>query len=92
MFSIAEEYKKNPELKQEDVDHIKEWISKQPHLPNIKGKIFILFEIEISVSIHFFFVIRGCLFRCNVRYCCLIIMITFYYRRADYIISAQLLL
>lgn len=39
MFDINKEYKRNPDLKKEDVEHIKEWISKQPHLPNITGKL-----------------------------------------------------
>lgn len=38
MVNATEEFKKNPELKEEDLKHIKEWISKQIHLPqNMSG-------------------------------------------------------
>ncbi|XP_014214645.1 alpha-tocopherol transfer protein-like [Copidosoma floridanum] len=30
---IKEEFKKNPELKEEDLQHLKEWYQKQPHFP-----------------------------------------------------------
>lgn len=37
-FNTAEEFKKNPQLKKEDLNHLKEWISKQPHLPQVPGR------------------------------------------------------
>lgn len=36
-FKKEEEFKKNPELKEEDLNHLKEWLSKQPHLPAVNG-------------------------------------------------------
>lgn len=37
-FNNADEFKKNPKLREEDLKHLKEWISKQPHLPHVTGK------------------------------------------------------
>jgi len=37
-FSVPDEFKKNPELNEEDLNHLREWISKQPHLPIVTGK------------------------------------------------------
>lgn len=39
-FKVTEEFKKNPELKEEDLIHLKEWLSKQPHLPHVTGMYF----------------------------------------------------
>lgn len=38
LFNVEDEFKKNPELKEEDLNHLKEWISKQPHLPHVTGE------------------------------------------------------
>lgn len=35
--NVEQEYKKNDQLKPEDVKSLKEWIEKQPHLPKITG-------------------------------------------------------
>jgi len=37
-FNVPDEFKKNPELNEEDLNHLREWISKQPHLPIVTGK------------------------------------------------------
>ncbi|KRT83098.1 hypothetical protein AMK59_3655, partial [Oryctes borbonicus] len=42
---IDEEYRKNKELKKEDVQMLKEWIEKQPHLPKIS-------EFQIIIFLH----------------------------------------
>lgn len=42
--NVEQEYKKNDQLKPEDVKSLKEWIEKQPHLPKITGNYFILFQ------------------------------------------------
>ncbi|XP_050544851.1 alpha-tocopherol transfer protein-like [Daktulosphaira vitifoliae] len=42
-FKKEEEFKKNPELKDEDLNHLKEWLSKQPHLPHVNDEQLILF-------------------------------------------------
>ncbi|VVC29338.1 Cellular retinaldehyde binding/alpha-tocopherol transport,CRAL-TRIO lipid binding domain,CRAL/TRIO, N- [Cinara cedri] len=42
-FNTADEFKKNPQLKKEDLNHLKEWLSKQPHLPPISDEFLILF-------------------------------------------------
>lgn len=36
---IENEYKKFPELKKEEVLKLMEWCKRQPHLPNLTGKI-----------------------------------------------------
>ncbi len=36
-MDFEEEKKKNPELNQDVIDHIKQWLAKQPHLPTISG-------------------------------------------------------
>jgi len=41
--SIEEEFKRNPELKMSDLQMLKEWMDKQPHLPKIETVYFILF-------------------------------------------------
>jgi len=51
-FNVPDEFKKNPELNEEDLNHLREWISKQPHLPIVTGKytyVLYLSVIEISV-------------------------------------------
>ncbi|KAL5241687.1 hypothetical protein ACI65C_009097 [Semiaphis heraclei] len=42
-FNIPDEFKKNPELNEEDLNHLREWISKQPHLPTITDELLVLF-------------------------------------------------
>jgi hypothetical protein len=37
-FSVTDEFTKNPQLKEEELNHLREWISKQPHLPHITGE------------------------------------------------------
>jgi len=37
-FNAADEFKKCPQLKEEDLNHLREWISKQPHLPHVDGE------------------------------------------------------
>ncbi|XP_058791001.1 alpha-tocopherol transfer protein-like [Phymastichus coffea] len=37
--SLEEEFKKNPELKQEDLDNLMDWYSKQPHFPQNVSKL-----------------------------------------------------
>lgn len=37
-FKAADEFKKNPQLKEEDLNHLREWLTKQPHLPHVTGK------------------------------------------------------
>lgn len=37
-FNVSDELKKNPELNEEDLNYLREWISKQPHLPIVTGK------------------------------------------------------
>lgn len=39
MFDLAEELHKNPELKEDDIENIKSWIAKQPHLPKVPGTV-----------------------------------------------------
>lgn len=42
-ISYEEEKKKNPELKDSDVQILKDWCSKQPHLPKILDSEYALF-------------------------------------------------
>lgn len=42
-FSLADELKKNTELKLSDIEILKEWCEKQPHLPKIPDLLFTLF-------------------------------------------------
>lgn len=37
-FEAVEEFKKNAQLKKEDLINLKEWVSEQPHLPQVTGK------------------------------------------------------
>lgn len=41
--TAEEECKRNPELKMSDLQILKDWMDKQPHLPNIEIIYFILF-------------------------------------------------
>lgn len=53
MFDLDEELKKNPELKKDDIENIKLWIAKQPHLPDVPGKLcstFFFGKISVRVS------------------------------------------
>lgn len=34
-----------------DVKYLMEWLEKQPHLPNVKGKFLYIFSQEISVAL-----------------------------------------
>lgn len=36
--TLEDEYKKNPQLKGEDIQEVQVWIKKQPHLPSVTGK------------------------------------------------------
>lgn len=44
-LTVEEEQQKNPELRKEDLEAIKEWCSKQAHLPKIS-------ESEIVIFLH----------------------------------------
>lgn len=39
-FKAADESQKNTELKEEDLNHLREWLAKQPHLPHVTGKFY----------------------------------------------------
>lgn len=43
MITVEEEFKKNPELKESDLQALREWCKKQPHLPKIADIDLILF-------------------------------------------------
>lgn len=43
MITVEEEFKKNPELKESDLEALREWCKKQPHLPKIADIDLILF-------------------------------------------------
>lgn len=38
-LTVAEELKKNPSLKQQDIDSLREWVTKQQHLPHVSGSV-----------------------------------------------------
>lgn len=42
-ITLKEELKKNPQLKESDIQYLKEWCSKQPHLPKISDSQLVLF-------------------------------------------------
>lgn len=42
-INVDEEFKKNPELKESDLQMLREWCEKQPHLPKITDTDLILF-------------------------------------------------
>lgn len=43
MITVEEEFRKNPELKETDLESLREWCKKQPHLPKIPDIDLILF-------------------------------------------------
>lgn len=43
MVPLAEEMKKNPELKEADIQSLRDWCQKQPHLPQITDSELALF-------------------------------------------------
>ena len=43
MVPLEEELKRNPELKEDDIRALKDWCSKQPHLPQITDTELVLF-------------------------------------------------
>ncbi|XP_046979776.1 alpha-tocopherol transfer protein-like [Schistocerca americana] len=43
VITVADEFSKNPELKEDDLQHLRDWVSKQSHLPNIPDDQLILF-------------------------------------------------
>lgn len=38
LFDIAKEYEKDKKLKKENVENLRLWTEKQPHLPKINGE------------------------------------------------------
>lgn len=36
--TVEEEKRKNPQLKQADIDTMREWVDSQPHLPPVTGR------------------------------------------------------
>ena len=42
-ITLEEEFKKNPELKESDLQSLKEWCRKQPHLPEVSDLDLVLF-------------------------------------------------
>jgi len=42
-INVEEECKRNPELKMSDLQMLKDWMDKQPHLPRIEMSYFVLF-------------------------------------------------
>lgn len=44
-INLEEEMKKNPELKMSDIEILKHWCEKQPHLPKIQ-------DVELAVFLH----------------------------------------
>ncbi|XP_050439739.1 alpha-tocopherol transfer protein-like [Adelges cooleyi] len=64
-FKREDEFKKNPELKEEDLSHLRDWLAKQPHLPDVTDEHLILFlhscfyRLELTKStIESYFTIR----------------------------------
>lgn len=55
--TLEDEYKKNPQLKGEDIQEVQVWIKKQPHLPSVTGKAtqhfggwaYIIFILEVCL-------------------------------------------
>lgn len=65
LVSFEEELKKNPELKEADIQTLREWCEKQPHLPKISDSELALFlhsnyyRLEpTKTSIDTFFTVR----------------------------------
>lgn len=44
-ITLEEELKKNPELKLSDIQILREWCEKQPHLPKIQ-------DVELAIFLH----------------------------------------
>jgi hypothetical protein len=74
LISFEEELKKNPELKEADVQMLREWCEKQPHLPKISDSELALFlhsnyyRLEpTKITIDTFFTVRSHIpeFFCN---------------------------
>lgn len=42
-ITLEEEMKKNPELKMSDIQILREWCEKQPHLPKIQDILLVIF-------------------------------------------------
>lgn len=50
-IDVEELYKRHPELKQEDVKVLQDWMGKQPHLPKVTGgKLFLSLNKLFSSS------------------------------------------
>lgn len=47
--SADEQYKKFPQLNRDEVLKLQEWYEKQPHLPNVTGKLAIFGSIQFVV-------------------------------------------
>lgn len=42
LANVDEQYKKFPQLNRDEVVKLQDWYNKQPHLPNVTGKIILL--------------------------------------------------
>lgn len=62
--TLEDEYKKNPQLKGEDIQEVQVWIKKQPHLPSVTGKATRHFE---GWSTYFLFVLEVYLLEASTR-------------------------
>lgn len=52
IVSVEDQYNKFSSLKKEDVVHLMDWISKQPHLPSITG-LFNFLRFNILTKKHY---------------------------------------
>ena len=43
MVPLDEEFRRNPELKEDDLQHLRDWLKKQPHLPRISDSELVIF-------------------------------------------------